>query len=552
MSLTRLRRPAVFAITVACSAACSQINTFPASDDTLVRTQRVEGPGHDLQLHGTVSESARGFTVSVTQEETCAVHFDRVLHRTTTLHRSIANKSTLWLEYGLGAAVLIAGGVVAYDAQNVPPADDPAQTNPIGRTGAYGIGGGLLALGITGVVAGVIDSRRARDSIQDDGIVTEPASSPSQEAPCHRAAARDIPITLKPSAADNVIKLGSTDHDGRLVVPWSSIPDGWLSRQEWVHDATVITGDTLLGRLPLTAARTLVADRDWSNAKATNTSAGYRTFVENFPEAHHDEAMHALRDVRVPELNGDLTDALRAKDLDRAEADVVEWKALDPNDARLADFSAKVTALKFDGLLKDAEAHLAAARIDHGDEIGAASDDLDKATALAPDGNARLERSKKHLASVKSKIVSQLLARARSKTAKADFQGARDALEQAGQLEPDSTAIAKASQADQDAAERADRAEQRRLDRVEGPYWHVAWKCFGNVNTITLAERDIRAHSANSALKAFCKEGCDGYQDFPNDPRLPECARNCMSLVAPAPDSAIEDCMRIVVQQDPP
>ncbi len=177
--------PCAVAFIAASATACLTIDTLSEDHATLVKTQPVTGRGYDRKLHASVDQLDDAFTITLTSDETCEVHVERVLHRTRTLRRKVDDKTTLLFEYGLGAALLIAGGIVTYDAPNVPMDNDPVTSNPIGRTGAYGIGGGLLALGTASVVEGIVNSRRARDSTEYLGQVSEPTNDPRRDVSCN-------------------------------------------------------------------------------------------------------------------------------------------------------------------------------------------------------------------------------------------------------------------------------------------------------------------------------------------------------------------------------
>jgi hypothetical protein len=84
-------------------------------------------------------------------------------------------------EYLSGAAGIGAGTGVVIDAPNVPDSNDPKQTNPIGRTGAYVIGVGLIAAGTSLAILGVVDSVRARDSEEPAGQIRQEGESSTQE-----------------------------------------------------------------------------------------------------------------------------------------------------------------------------------------------------------------------------------------------------------------------------------------------------------------------------------------------------------------------------------
>ncbi len=440
------RLPSAIVFVAASATACSTINTVREDHAQLLKTQPITGPGHDLKFHASVTQADDSFTLVVTQDETCERRVEKVLHRTTTLHRKVENKATLILEYGLGAAMLVAGALVTIDASKVPMPNAPAQSNPVGRTGAYGIGGGLFALGAAGVVMGIVDSRRARDGMEDGGTFTEPAADPPSEVSCNAGVVPNTTVLLHPTPSNSAtnrddITVGPTDARGTLVVPWSSLPSSWLDVKGWVRTAAVVANGTELVSVPLERGRALVAEAAWTRTRAANSGAGYRAFLDQFPETHHDEATAAYRTARVPELETDFAAALAAKDVQRAESIVEEWAALDPENAKLADVRARTKELKIDVLLAEADKRLSTATKDRLDDLNQAQTDIAQALAASKPDDARVAKRTKRLTQLKTQIVATLIAEARSKAKKGDFDGADGALAEAAKVEPDSRAI---------------------------------------------------------------------------------------------------------------
>lgn len=464
--------------------SCSTIATVPTEHETIVATRPVQSSGRDPKLRATVTQDD-GIAIVLARDETCTVHQENTVRRTRTLHRRIDSKANLVLEFALGAAALGGGVGVVYDAPNVPASGDPMTTNPIGRTGAYGIGVGLLALGVAGVVVGFVDLRRTRDGTEDLGTDSRPTNDVPRDVRCNEGMSAGTALVLRAganpgaaSARHDDLNLGATDARGKLVVPWSSIPSDWLNTAGWVRTATVVAGGTELVALPLDRARALVAEETWVKTKATNGAAGYRVFLDNFPEAHHDEAITAYRTTRVPELETDSAAAASAKDVKRAESAVEEWAALDPENPKLADARARAKELKLDELLAQADKRLSAANKDHIDDLNEAQAELEQATALVKPEDARISKRTKRLAQVKTQVIVALVADSRRKAANGDFDGASGSVDAAARLGPDRKEVADAranvERLQKQAADRAERLqkaadekEQRRIDCLD-------------------------------------------------------------------------------------
>ena len=517
MSLNRSKRiPIAIVFIAASTAACSTINTVREDHAQLLKTQPITGPGHDAKLHASVTQAEDSFTVVVTRDETCEVRVEKVLHRTTTVNRKVESKATLILEYGIGAAMLVAGALVTVDASNVPMPNDPAQSNTIGRTGAYGIGAGLFALGTAGVVMGIVDSRRARDGMEDGGIFTEPANDPPRQVSCNGSVVPNTAVLLRPNVDTSAIKrdditLGPTDTGGTLVVSWNSLPSTWFDTSGWVRTAAVVANGTELVSVPLERGRAQVAEAAWIRTRAANSAADYRAFLDNFSEAHHDEAVVAYRSTRVPKLDTAIAAALSAKDVKRAESIVEEWATLDPENVKLVDVRARTKELKIDLLLAEADKRISTATKDRLDDLNEAQTDIEQAIAISKPDDARVVKRTKRLAQLKTQIVAALSAESRTKATKGDFDGADGTLAAAAKLAPDSKAIDGArktidrlKQVAEDRRERVERQKKQRCERVckdDRQYGYREYKACMN--------RTVRRDFSNfSDADAVCTQQC--------------------------------------------
>ena len=122
----------------------------------------------------------------------------------------ITEKSTgIWpkiLEWGGAGILLAAGGIVTVDTGYLPDDNDPLDSNPIGKTGAYAIGGGLLAVGAGLLSLAIVDSTRAIDDIRHEG--QREIEKSREEIACAKGPLASVYVTLAVGPANMNIKTG--------------------------------------------------------------------------------------------------------------------------------------------------------------------------------------------------------------------------------------------------------------------------------------------------------------------------------------------------------
>ncbi|MFH0899528.1 MAG: hypothetical protein V2A73_02740 [Pseudomonadota bacterium] len=279
-------------------------------------------------------------------------------HRVRRVQRA-ARTGSLVLEYGLGVLGMVGGAIVAADAKNVPVEDDSAETNPIGRQGAYGIAGGALAIGATALVIAIVDSLRALDRVEDLGAFASPIPGSEKSVSCAERPVTGARLTLRLTAsvasseARDVV-LGVTDADGRLRFSWDVVPGDVLGVPEWSPAGRLLVADnTVVGEVALARARARVVEAAWKEAAAAGSTAAYRSFLERFrpPEAHVEEARQAYRKLRLAEIDRKFLGAIERADPDLAVARALlaEWETIDPQDGLRLERVSQVAKLALAG-----------------------------------------------------------------------------------------------------------------------------------------------------------------------------------------------------------
>src|SRR5581483_10106193 len=121
---------------------------------------------------------------------------------------------------GAVAGLGVGTGILA-ETPNIPDANDLKTTNPVGRTGAYVIGGLQLAAGAVLLGLGIGTTVRGMNSTKEVGVVDVPVTGTEKVVDCSRKPVVADVLLVKTATASVV--LGRTDSRGRLVVPWSML-----------------------------------------------------------------------------------------------------------------------------------------------------------------------------------------------------------------------------------------------------------------------------------------------------------------------------------------
>src|SRR5258708_22579092 len=141
----RVQHCFTIAVTFAASA-CAPLESVRVQDE-VVKSRTVTGKGHDPAVTVAAHADEGGGTLTVRSHEICDEHVEDLHHRTRFTERRSDPTATRAL-YGGGGLGTVLGAWVLLDAPKVPAAGDPNTVNPVGRSGAYAIGSGFLAVGL--------------------------------------------------------------------------------------------------------------------------------------------------------------------------------------------------------------------------------------------------------------------------------------------------------------------------------------------------------------------------------------------------------------------
>lgn len=512
---------------------CATIHTESSVTSTVVGTRDVQGPGRDRRLTASVTEAQSAFELAVASAETCTVQKVNVVRRTRATRRSLQDRAVVAAEYGLGGAALLGGLGVTYDAQNVPAANDPMETNPVGRNGAYGIGIGLVSAGIAALVVAVINTRAARDSVEDDGKGTTPVEgNGGRDISCNPQSASAVQLGLVGSG-ERTLDVGTTDRDGKLTIKWQSIPGDWLRSSSWVQAARLVGPEgSDVASISLAKARAAAADGEWTVVQKATSSEPIKKFREDFSESHQDEATRLYVTIRANEIDREIATAVGAKDLKRATTLLDEWQRLAPESTSLAgrrrEFDAVARDVHLANYRKEFDTSLAAAMSNKGvsvESFQTAAARLADLGSLVPPDPLHSQRAKQ-LEQARRKLIASVISTANRSAARGEFDEALASLASAKVVGPDEASLRAAETRvarQKDAA--AEREERKKIadDKAAERRKDCAMKC--------LQQQSYQADCA--AQNAGRRGGLDlGYELCAKSYRC-ACAKRCGLKVEP-------------------
>lgn len=253
-------------VALSMAAGCAPTVLSTRTDLEVLRSEKVIGGGHDRTIKALLREHDDGATLVLTSQETCDEQAVRVVRRREITERKADVGSQVGL-YLLAAAAGGLGAAFVIDAPNVPEPGDPMTRNPVGRTGAYALGGVTLGAGAVFLGLGIGTTVRGRDLSNDLGEATEHDGEP-RAIVCNQRPVANQPLSLTIVGTRERKQLGTTDAEGRIEVRWASIRplllDGVSSA-----DGTVAIGDGTDGAtVDLTAGRRYFAPRILEEARA--------------------------------------------------------------------------------------------------------------------------------------------------------------------------------------------------------------------------------------------------------------------------------------------
>jgi hypothetical protein len=306
-------------------------------------------------------DDQQGFLVSAQRSDRCDLTSILQVRSVRHIRREPDwSSALLWL--GAGALTGGLGAWVLVDASNVPQSGDLHNRNPVGRSGAYGIGAGLSIAGGAAVIAGIATFIRGTDSRENLG--TKPVRGERVEVACNTSSADNVQVEMAPVVAGlprPPVTLGNTSLDGKLRI----------SKREL---------RSLLESAPGAEKAQLrfeksVLDIDLGATKVAMASAAIETAISLAKADHVDEAKIELN--FAAELGGDIGSAQKALD----DAPTTRRQLAEAKQKAEADRAAaeKEKAREIDG-------HVARARqLIRTSDLEKAQAELDLAKALGAD-----------------------------------------------------------------------------------------------------------------------------------------------------------------------
>lgn len=204
-----------------------------------------------------------------------------VVDRTVHTEKSTSTLSKI-LEYAGGALLLGGGTGVVLDAGNVPSSDDRLNNNPVGRTGAYAIGGGLLALGTTLLVIGITDSFRAVDSFEHAGNLELLRNS--ERVLCERKKLANSQLGILIGGRE--VSKESTSPKGTLRIELEEVvPGAMLAGKSPLVELHLNHNGNDIAKVGLSKYREYLCGKVLDQILESNDTNLYSQFLQEFPDA---------------------------------------------------------------------------------------------------------------------------------------------------------------------------------------------------------------------------------------------------------------------------
>jgi hypothetical protein len=273
--------PVLLAVATTC-AACAHVEVNTRNEDKFIeRTERLGAPKGKVRYSAECAAADdRLMRCTVESEDACDQTTYEAFDRTTIEERSTSTLAKV-IEYA-GAGLLVGAGLgFTIDAGNVPSSDDRLSSNPVGQAGAYGIGGGLLGLGVGFLAFGVTDSVRAMDETQHVGRVE--VAGASAEVPCHREKVEGVAVDLV--VGGKQLFSARTGPGGRLDVQLAeAIPASAVSGNAPLLPLTLRISGQLVQEVDISKFQQSVC-RDSLKKAMTSDLKGIMDFFSMFPNA---------------------------------------------------------------------------------------------------------------------------------------------------------------------------------------------------------------------------------------------------------------------------
>jgi len=285
------------------------------------------------------SDDQQSLLVSAQRSDRCELTSTLRVRSTREIKREPDwSAALMWL--GAGA---LSGGIGAWvlaDASNVPQSGDLHTQNPVGRTGAYGIGAGLSIAGGAAVLAGIATFIRGRDSRENLG--TRPVRGKMVEVACSTSAAGSVPVEMAPVVGGvprPPVTLGDTSPDGKFVISRKALRS--LFENAPGAEKAQLTLEKSLLDIDLGATRVAMASAALETAIifAKNDQVDEAKTELNFAASLDGDTSSAQKALdAAPTTRRQLAEAKQKAEADRAVAEKEKARAIDGHLARARQF----------------------------------------------------------------------------------------------------------------------------------------------------------------------------------------------------------------------
>ena len=341
---------------------CAPLVISEHGDENVISERTVTDAPGEQRLVVNVQTEKDGAMLRLESRSTCSRHEEQLI-RTTKERKRKADAVGATFAYVAAGLGLIGGPMIFADVHNIPTANDPMTTNPVGRAGAIGIGTAITVAGAGMLALAIGTSVRGRDSITEEGQTWRKGDVVGSDPACDVAMVAKQAVVVRTENPSGQLAIGTTGKMGQLTVRWSDfdpvfpsgkVPAGatievdgmsaafdlgpaqrYLAQQALKQAEDLATED----KVDEATERANEAEALGSDAKVARAMiAGAPTSMRRKQEA--EETAHANEAERQREINRHTArahDYVRKNDPDRARPEVDQVAALGGDTAALRE-----------------------------------------------------------------------------------------------------------------------------------------------------------------------------------------------------------------------
>lgn len=292
--------------------ACATIKTEKRTDETILSTREDVAPPSGRVPRATLTMVDSTLVADLQMERRCEYKKFQRVRSTEKITRTAQGDIRTW-EYVLGA-LATAGGAIALGVSpglsDDPGVDSNGEEVWSTRKKTMVGGGAALGVGVSALIAGLIDSYKSRDSIgrvsEDERVVER------REQSCGSEAGAGVPVDLLVrvhsggQSKQERYSLGSTDGSGRLSADLATvIPKSVFATAEPPKSGTVATAAGDLGSIELGAIALLVEKAAWEELESDASVEALSAFQRSYPWSQHaSEVRQRISTIQQKEIEG--------------------------------------------------------------------------------------------------------------------------------------------------------------------------------------------------------------------------------------------------------